>query len=97
MWATVLSHRACDVEPVLCFIMRHDTAGMCGQPLSNADDIGRSFFLQACLHEEQPLFNYKAKLEGAGTVYNDSLLISALQVCVYNLLLEVSKQTLSDI
>ncbi len=62
MWATVLSHRGCDVEPVLCFIMRHDTAGMCAQPLSNADDIGRSFFLQACLHEEQTLFKYKAIL-----------------------------------
>lgn len=85
MWTIVLSHRGCDVEPVLCFIMRPDTAGMCAQHLSNADDNGRSFFLQPCLHEEQLLFYYKAKLERAGTVCNESLLISALQVCVYNL------------
>lgn len=57
MWATAPSHRGCDVEPVLCFIMRPDTAGMCAQQLSEADDIGRGFFLKACLHVEQPLFN----------------------------------------
>jgi len=45
--------------------MKLDTAGMCAQQFSNADDIGRSFFLQACLLVEQPLFNYKAKSEKA--------------------------------
>lgn len=53
MLATV---QGCDVVPVLCFIMRLDSAGMCGQQISNADDIGRSFALQAYFHVETVAF-----------------------------------------